>query len=88
MDSLDGTMERKDGGEWYSAEEVDAFFARAAQPPGLWHSVAIDPPPPTMDRVVLVFTGNAYSAEYADDVNSADHVMWMDFPLVRTSETK
>lgn len=96
-EALDSEVDRL-GIARYTEKDVEAIVAaalaaraaRASQPPGAgWRSVAVDPPPPTMhDRVVLVFTGYAYSAEYADDVNPQDHVMWLEFPLVRTHPTK
>jgi hypothetical protein len=59
-------------------------FGRPVSPPSVWRSVAVDPPPPGMDRIVLAFTGDAYSAEYANELNAIDHSMWLEFPLVAT----
>jgi hypothetical protein len=65
----------------YYASDIDPYIdrLRAAQPPGAWRMV-INDPPPVADKVVLVYTGEAYSAEYDYDVNAVDHFMWMDIP--------
>jgi hypothetical protein len=72
-----------------SPDEVKRLLSQweaecSVSPPSVWRSVAVDPPPPGMDRIVLAFTGDAYSAEYANELNAIDHSMWLEFPLVAT----
>lgn len=50
--------------------------AYSAQPPGAWHPVIPSKPTEADGEVVLVFTGDAYSVEYPDDVNGAEHIAW------------
>lgn len=54
---------------------------RVSVPPPAWRFV-VTHPPIADERIVLVFTGEAYSAEYAHDVNAADHYLWMEIPAV------
>jgi hypothetical protein len=50
--------------------------ARAAQPPGAWRSALTDKPTEQDGPVVLVFTGDAYTTEYWNDVNAVEHIAW------------
>lgn len=70
-----------DGHRWPILNSVAPFEVRGAEPPNAWRSVVTDAPGED-GRVVLVYTGEAYSTEYAHEVNAADHYLWMEIPAV------
>jgi hypothetical protein len=72
----------------HRAAQRIAELTKATASKSEWRSVATDPPPPAMgDQVVIVFSGDAYSVEYANEVNPKDHVKWIEFSLAARSVT-
>jgi len=61
---------------WWARKLLAAACVFADEASDSWHPVMLSKPTKDDGDVVLVFTGEAYSVEYPEDVNGAEHIAW------------